>query len=569
MPNQQLVAFPASHRDPVPGSRRVADIASDEEIHLSVIVRRKPGGLDKALRAATATNTAPMSERRRRLAEEAGADQADLDRVTQYLTGAGMKVQSADAVTRTVAVTATAAQASAAFGVSLGRYQTDEFSYRGREGTVHLPADLVGVVEAVLGLDNRPQARTHLRRGQAINDRELPDPAAGATALLPAITATQAAAHSPRPAPQPMWTKQVASLYGFPADLDGSGETVAIIELGGGFRPAELASYFQRAGVPAPAVEAVAVGGGKNNPGVDENADGEVMLDIEVTGTIAPGARIAVYFGTPSDRGFHDVLSAAVHDTERSPSVISISWGGPEDAWTAQSHQAFDDALIDAAALGITVLAAAGDHGAGDAVRTGKAHADYPASSAYMIGCGGTTLFNDNGQPSEVVWNDGDGWATGGGISDVYPQPRWQDITLPPNVNGTGQPGRGVPDIAGNADNASGYIVLVDGHWVPVGGTSAVAPLYAGLVALINQALGQPVQALLQKLYGMSTAEKASVFRDITAGDNSVPKSSFGPAVSGYTAAEGWDACTGLGSINGTALLQLLRSGRPATVSAP
>jgi kumamolisin len=569
MPNHQLVAFPPSHRDPVPGARRVADITPEEEIHLSIVVRRKPGGLDKALRAATAAHTEPVSERRRRLTEEAGADQADLNRVTQYVTGAGMTVESADAATRTVAVSATVAQASAAFGVSLGRYETDGLSYRGREGTVHLPADLVDVVEAVLGLDNRPQARTHLRRGQAISDRELPDPEAGAAAMLPAITATQASAHSPRPAPKPMWATQVASLYDFPADLDGSGETIAIIELGGGFRPEELASYFRRAAVPAPAVEAVAVGGGKNNPGVDENADGEVMLDIEVAGTIAHGARIAVYFGTPSDRGFHDVLSAAVHDTERSPSVISISWGGPEDAWTAQSHKAFDDVLIDAAALGITVLAAAGDHGAGDAVRTGKAHADYPASSAYLVGCGGTTLFNDNGQPSEVVWNDGDGWATGGGISDVYPQPRWQLVTLPPNVNGTGQPGRGVPDIAGNADNASGYIILVDGHWEPVGGTSAVAPLYAGLVTLINQALGQPVQALLQKLYGMSADQKASVFRDITAGDNSVPKSQFGPAVAGYQAATGWDACTGLGSINGSALLQVLRSSSPAAVSAP
>ena len=165
MPNQQLVAFPPSHRDPVPGARRVADIAPDAEIHLSIIVRRKPGGLDKALRAATTAPTEPISERRRRLAEEAGADQADLNRVTEYVTSAGMKVESADAATRTVAVTATVAQASAAFGVSLGRYQTDGFSYRGREGTVHLPADLVDVVEAVLGLDNRPQARTHLRRG--------------------------------------------------------------------------------------------------------------------------------------------------------------------------------------------------------------------------------------------------------------------------------------------------------------------------------------------------------------------------------------------------------------------
>jgi len=570
VPNQQLVAFPPSHRDPVSGARRVADIAPDEAIHLSIIVRRKPGGLDNALRAATAAHTEPMSERRRRLAAEAGADQADLDRVTQYVTGAGMNVQSADAATRTIQVTATAAQASAAFGVSLGRYQTDGFSYRGREGTVHLPADLVDVVEAVLGLDNRPQARTHLRRGQPISDRELPGPATGAVSLLPAITASEAAAPSPRPSPQPMWTKQVASLYDFPSDLDGSGQTIAIIELGGGFRPEELATYFQRAAVPAPVVESVAVGGGTNNPGVDENADGEVMLDIEVSGTVAHGAKIAVYFGTASDRGFHDVLSAAVHDTERSPSVISISWGGPEDAWTAQSHRAFDDLLIDAASLGITVLAAAGDHGAGDGVTqgNGRAFVDYPASSEYMIGCGGTTLFNDNGQPGEVVWNDGDGWATGGGISDVYKVPRWQDVTLPANVNGTGQPGRGVPDVAGNADNASGYIVLFDGHWEPVGGTSAVAPLYAGLVALINQALGQPVQALPQKLYGMSAAEKASVFRDITAGDNSVPKSKFGPAVNGYKATEGWDACTGLGSINGSALVQVLRSGSPGTASA-
>jgi kumamolisin len=568
MPNQQLVEFAPSHRDPLPGARRIADIAPDEEIRLSIVVRRKPGGRDKALRAATTAQTEPVSERRGRLAEEAGADQADLNRVTQYVTGAGMKVESADAVTRTITVTATAAQASAAFGVSLGRYRTDELSYRGREGTIHLPADLVDVVEAVLGLDDRPQARAHLRRGQAISDRELPDPAAGASALLPAITAREAAAHSPRPAPQPMWPMQVASLYGFPGDVDGSGETIGIVELGGGFRPAELATYFKRAGVPAPAVEAVAVSG-KNNPGVDTNADGEVMLDIEVSGTVAHGARIAVYFGSPSDRGFHGVLTAAVHDTERSPSVISISWGGPEDAWTAQARNAFDDVLIDAAALGITVLAAAGDHGAGDAVKQGKAHADYPASSAYMIGCGGTTLFNDNGQASEVVWNDGDGWATGGGISDVFTQPRWQLVTLPANVNGTGQPGRGVPDVAGNADNASGYIVLVDGHWIPVGGTSAVAPLYAGLTALINQALGQPVQALLQKLYGMSTAERASVFQDITTGDNTVPQSQFGPAVTGYQATAGWDACTGLGSINGTALLQLLRSGSPATVSAP
>jgi kumamolisin len=226
--------------------------------------------------------------------------------------------------------------------------------------------------------------------------------------------------------------------------------------------------------------------------------------------------------------------------------------------------------LTDAAALGISVLAAAGDHGAGDAFGDGKVHADYPASSPDMIGCGGTTLFLANGQPQEVAWNDGNGWATGGGISDVYSQPPWQGMPLPANLNGTGQPGRGVPDIAGNADIASGYITLADGQWGPTGGTSAVAPLYAGLVALLNQALGHPVGNLLQALYTMPAADQALVFRDITTGDNSVPQSQFGPATGGYEATAGWDACTGLGSINGTALLQQLRSASAIpTVSAP
>lgn len=569
MSDQQLVAISASHRDPVPGARRVADIPPDEPIQFSIVVRRKAGGKDEALRAAASEPSEPMSERRRRLTEEAGADQADLDRVTQYVTDAGMQVESADAATRTVAVRGTAAQAKAAFGVSLGRYEIGDLGYRGREGAVQVPADLADVVEAVLGLDNRPQARVHLKRRQAISEDQLPDPQARPVTRLPAITAHAAAAHSPRPDPRPMWPMQVASLYAFPGDFDGSGETVAIIELGGGFEPDELATYFGRAGVPSPSVEAIGVLGGQNNPGADPNADGEVMLDIEVCGAVAPGARIAVYFADASDNGFHAALSAAVHDAERSPSVVSISWGAPEDSWTAQARQVFDDVLVDAAALGITVLAAAGDHGAGDATRDGKAHADYPASSPYMIGCGGTTLFDEDGQPSEVAWNDGDGWATGGGISDVYPPQDWQDVTLPATVNGTGQAGRGVPDVAGNADNASGYIILVGGQWVPIGGTSAVAPLYAGLMALVNQALGQPVNGLLQTLYRLAADEKASVFRDITVGDNSVPSSQFGPAVQGYPAGEGWDACTGLGSIDGTALLEQLRSASPAADFGP
>jgi kumamolisin len=565
MVEQRLVEIPGSHRDPLPGARRTGDVPPGDEIRLSIVVRRQPGGAEKVLQAA-GPGEPPESgdERRRRLAGEAGADEADLERVVRYVTDAGMRVESASTATRTVVVRATAAQASAAFGVSLGRYETGGLAYRGREGGVHLPAGLAGVVQAVLGLDNRPQARAHLKLGGALRDAELPAPAAGPASMLPALPARVAAAASLRPQPQPMWAMQVARLYAFPTGVDGSGETIAIIELGGGFTADELTTYFARAGVPVPQVEAVGVGSDANDPGVDTVSDTEVLLDIEVAGAVAPGARIAVYFGDTSDRGFYDALLAAVHDSQRSPSVVSVSWGGPEDGWTGQARDAIDGVLLDAAALGITVLAAAGDHGAGDAFGDGMAHVDFPASSPHVIGCGGTTLYLDGGQPAEVAWNDGDGWATGGGVSDVYDPPPWQDVMLPASLSATGRPGRGVPDVAGNADNASGYVIFADGGWQTVGGTSAVAPLYAGLMALVNQGLGHPAGPLLPTLYAIPPGAATPVFRDSTVGNNSVPDSQFGPAISGYQAAPGWDACTGLGSIDGAALLQQLQSAVPA-----
>ena len=154
----------------------------------------------------------------------------------------------------------------------------------------------------------------------------------------------------------------------------------------------------------------------------------------------------------------------------------------------------------------------------------------------------------------------GDGWATGGGISGAFPVPAWQTVSMPATLNATGQPGRGLPDVAGNADLTSGYIVLVDGQYVPTGGTSAVAPLYAALTALLNQALQHPVGELLPKLYAIPNETLASVFRDITDGDNSVPQSQYGPQTAGYSAGPGWDSCTGLGSIHGQGLLNHLRA---------
>jgi kumamolisin len=250
-----------------------------------------------------------------------------------------------------------------------------------------------------------------------------------------------------------------------------------------------------------------------------------------------------------------------VHDDAHRPSVISISWGGAEDSWTEQSRNVLDDLLVDAAALGVTMLAASGDHGAGDGVSDGEVHVDFPASSPHVVACGGTKLVAVDGKTvSEVVWNDADGCATGGGISDVFAVPPWQTVAMPRNLSAQGAPGRGVPDIAAHAQHDSGYIVLVNGNYTPTGGTSAVAPLYAALVARLNQALGSRLGALLPELYGIPKDAAREVFRDITDGDNSVPDSQYGPQTAGYSAGPGWDACTGLGSVHGDGLLKQLRA---------
>ncbi len=288
---------------------------------------------------------------------------------------------------------------------------------------------------------------------------------------------------------------EIAQLYNFPANLDGTGECIGIIELGGGFKTADLKTYFSSLGLPAPTVSSVSVDGGANTPnGNADSADGEVVLDIEVAAAIAPKAKIVVYFTGNTSQGFLDAITQAVHDTVNKPSVISISWGGPESNWTDQAFQQFDQAFQDAATLGVTITVAAGDNGSSDGVNDGSPHADFPASSPNVLACGGTSLkASSTTIISEVVWNDGtDGGATGGGVSDHFLLPAYQnDAGVPPAADSTKNVGRGLPDVAADADPNTGYSVRVDGQNTEVGGTSAVAPLWAGLVARLNQGARQ------------------------------------------------------------------------------
>jgi kumamolisin len=508
---ESRVPVRGSERQLPPDARRVGPADPGEPVTVTVVVRRRAG------RPSPEAAAAPLD--RATFAATRGASDEDLAAVERFAHDHGLAVAESSPERRTVKLTGSVADASEAFGVELHRYDHPEHgSFRGRTGPVLVPAELGEVVEGVFGLDDRPQLRPRFR---------IADPRVVSRSYTPV---------------------EVAQTYDFPAGATGAGQCVGIVELGGGYQQSDLETYFGELDLPVPMVTAVSVDGATNSPSGDPgSADGEVLLDIEVVGAIAPGARIAVYFSQNTDQGFIDAVTTAVHDRANAPSVISISWGGPESTWTAQAQAALDRAFADAGVLGVTVCAAAGDSGSGDGVDDGRAHADFPASSPHVLGCGGTRLETGG---AETVWNDGtSGGATGGGVSDTFDLPDWQSSAgVPPSANPGGRVGRGVPDVSGNADPQTGYSVLVDGQQATFGGTSAVAPLWAALVALLNERRGIPIGFVNSILYRSGGGS----FRDVTSGNNSLGDA---PA---YTAGPGWDACTGLGSPDGKALSQLL-----------
>ena len=290
-------------------------------------------------------------------------------------------------------------------------------------------------------------------------------------------------------------------------DVDGRGQTVAVIELGGGFRPRDLEQYFTEHRRAGPEVVSVGVDGGRNAPTGDAaGPDGEVMLDIEVVGAVAPGARIAVYFAPNTSRGFLNAVLAAVHDRTHAPSVISISWGAPESDWTHQSLRAMDEAFQAGALLGVTICAAAGDSGSSDGVDDGGSHVDFPASSPHVLACGGT-------QPRDSQATIVAGRRCGAGRGERRHRRRCQRRLSAAGVAGgcgcpaLAEPLRGTRAAVSRTWPATpipetGYRVRVDGKAAVIGGTSAVSPLLAALVALINQDAGQPVGFLNPLLYG-------------------------------------------------------------------
>lgn len=536
MPEPTLVPLPGSERYEQPGATRIGPVPADETIQFSVVVRPRISAPDMGELARNAAITGQFLSREE-LADAEAPDPADVQAVEEYARRNGLTVEGVDPVTRRVKLAGSAAAVKQAFGVSLDRYEHQGTTFRGRTGPVQVPESLAAIIVGVLGTDDRPMAHR-----------------------LTTVAPQSVSGHS-----VPMTAVQMASYYNYPAGLDGTGQCIGIIEFGGGYFIQDINTYFAQLGMNTPSIVDVPVAGGSNSPtpGTGLTKDigsletAEVELDIEVAGSAAPGASMAVYFvGTASTNNWVDAITAAINDSTNNPSVLSISWGLAEDAAPPQFLTPVDQALTSAAAAGLTVLIASGDqgstgswgqHGPPDAL----AHVNFPASSPNATGVGGTVLQPDGsgGVAGEVVWDNGATTsASGGGVSAFFGVPSFQSAAgiNPVSANPPNNPGRGAPDGCANADN---YQVFIRGRNVPVGGTSAGTPLWAALIALVNQGIGGRAGLLQPMLYGPLLM--AGALNDITTGDNGA-----------YAAGVGWDACTGLGSPNGTAILLGYRAAR-------
>jgi kumamolisin len=534
------VKLAGSNRTLLPDSRPAGPVDRSEIDSLTIRVR-SGGDFAELEKRVKAESEKPLAERkyvsREDLAKSHGANAADLDAVEQFAQEHNLVVVHRNAAERSIVLKGTLGDLLSSFPTDLNMYHHSSGTYRGRRGEISLPKELEGIVTGVFGFDTRAKHRSpHSRKLQF---------AAGPGGQN-GVAATE-----------------FAKRYNFPTafqgvKLDGTGQTVAIIELGGGFRTSDLKVFFHEIGVPVPVVTAISVDHAGHKATTADSDDGEVMLDIEVAGAVAPQAKFAVYFAPNNgDKGFIDAISAAVHDAERHPDVISISWGGLESTMDQQGVQAFHEVFVAAAAAGVTICVASGDHGTAD-LDAGhwdkKIHVDHPAVDDLVLGCGGTQVDPKN---QDVVWNDGTpfdvangtgGWASGGGVSEVFPVASYQlSAAINPVSIDNGKPGRGVPDIAMSATN---YFTRVDSLEGASGGTSAVAPLMSALVALLNQAKKKNVGFLNPFLYA-NTAK--GVVHDVTQGTNAITGT-----IKGYTAVVGWDACTGLGTPDGTAILNNL-----------
>lgn len=547
------IELPGSRRPMKRGAIRVRDI--DPHARVDVTVTLKGPDLPSADDVPKAAlGTAELEKR-------FGVPVETVRHVEGVLRGYGLSVEDVAQYGRSLRVSGPAAAIEAAFQPNLAIYHSAaQGEYRGRHGPLMIPSELKGIVTGVLGLDQRQVAK---RKG------------------LPA----QIMAASPALSPSDLETR-----YRFPAN-DCKGQTVAIAEFGepltsGGmlspaYFPNDVVKFCEDHNRPPPDVEIIPVNVSplsydqyRHLP-PDQQQDvlditGEVMMDVEIVAALAPAAKITVYFASFDQKGWVDLLDDVTAGKTGAgvgtvPVALSVSWGLAEDStdWSNGAIDAISERLQLASMRGITVCVASGDDGTGDGIADRRAHVDFPASSPFVLGVGGTML----AETTEVVWwqapgrrlPHGGGGATGGGVSARIPRPSWQDVQVA-SINPVPFNGRVVPDVSALAGPPF-YQLIFLGEASPNGGTSASAPLWASLIARMNAALPpKKRQRFLTPLLYAKGPDSKSIggagCRDVTSGQNA---SNPQPG-KGYSAKAGYDATTGWGTPDGTQLLHLLET---------
>jgi kumamolisin len=479
---------------------------------------------------------------RSQFARRYGATEKDLAVVAAFAGKHNLEVAEVSHSRRRLILTGKLADLSRAFNVKFVHlHDPDHGVYRSHVAPIHVPAELKPVIQAVMGFS----ARSHYGH--------------------PAASPLRVHEHLVDP-------RTVAKMYQFPQGCTGRGQTIGIIVLGGGFHEADLDAYFRHLGIAKPKITVVEVEGQGNNPAdpeaigdclakngfagrhhakgkshpdhhVRQNSEKnvewtvETTMDVELIGTWANDAHIIVYFTHNNSRGKYEAFNAALHDTVYKPTVISCSWGAPEKLISRVLVEEMDLMFQAAALMGITIVCSSGDDGDGSR-GTGEPQAYFPACSPHVLACGGTVLRHKAGRkPTQTVWREviaGHTEESGYGESSVFHAPTWQSEAAYAGKRG----GRVVPDVAGKADVKTGYDMIIGGLHVPGSGTSAAAPLWASLTALLNEKLKTTVGHLTPLLYQEQCRK----------GVEPVGRSGIA-----------WAPKVGLGTPRGSALLEALR----------
>jgi len=509
MTPEKLVPIPGTHRGQWPGSSPAKALASEADVLLTVWLRPKKGGDVDVARALALGATLPPARayaERRLFRAQTNADPADVERVGAYCARFGIKI--VESHWRSVVISGPIDRLVEAFGATVAIFSdAGGKHFRHRSNALHVPRDVAAVVRGVFGLHQWPRSR---RLGSLQR-------------------------HS-----TPLSASEIVQRYDFP-NCDAAGQTIGVLQFRGEFKADDFDRCMQAQGVkPAqPIVKRVDDAAVMHE--FETTKDLEAALDAQILGALAPEARIVIYEARDDERGFLDAIRSALFDEEFKQSVLSISYGWPEHLWTPAALEVLNELFTVAALVGVSVFCSSGDNGA-ELDYDGKPHVLAPASSPFVHACGATSIVVESGSEREPAWEQ-----TGGGFSEHFDLPPWQAAAKSAAAAYKIAAGRGVPDVA--AQPHPGYTVYLDGVELAMGGTSAIAPMWAALTARINQRLGVPAGFFSPLLY----ASRDPILRDVTDGNNGR-----------FQARAGWNPCTGLGVPVGSKIEAALRGSVPA-----